>query len=287
VKLIREPLLHFLVLGAGLFLLFEVLEGGQAIRPDAGPERLVVSAAKVEQLAIWAKQRGRPPTEPELRGLVEGHIVEEILYREALALGLDRDDTIVRRRLRQKMDFIVGDLAAAREPTDGELQAFLDENAERFLLEGRVAFRHVYVDTDRRGEAAGAEATRLLAVLNAGGPEVDTSELGDRFLLEVGEGLQREGDVARLLGREFTEGLREVGTGHWGGPVQSAYGLHLVLVTERVPGRKPALPEVRDVVRRDWLFERRREAEASFLAALRERYRIEVGGPVKPRWDEP
>jgi hypothetical protein len=161
--LLREPLLHFFVAGVALFAVWEGRSSAGAARAD----RIVVSAATVETLAgNWARIRQRPPTPTELEGLIDDHIREEVLYREALALGLDKDDTIIRRRLRQKLEFVSEDVAAQVEPTEAQLEAYLSQNPDAFRVDPRHAFRHVYLSPGRRGAALGRDAERLLAALN-------------------------------------------------------------------------------------------------------------------------
>ena len=158
-KLLREPLVHFLVLGAALFLLYKIVADPVGDRSD----RIVVTSGHIERLVEgWKRTWQRPPTRKELEGLIEDHIREEILYREARAMGLDRDDTIIRRRLRQKMEFLFEDLGAQANPSDEELQAFLDKNPDAFRVATRVTFSHIYLNRDRRGESATRDAERLL-----------------------------------------------------------------------------------------------------------------------------
>jgi len=158
----REPLVHFLLIGAGLFAL-DAWNGGPA---EEDPFRIVVSTADVERLStLWQRQWQRPPTSEELQGAIDQHVREEIYFREALALGLDREDTIVRRRMAQKMRFISEDLATAAEPTEGELTSFLEQNEERYRTPGEVSFIHVYVNPDRRGASAESVAKETLAQL--------------------------------------------------------------------------------------------------------------------------
>jgi hypothetical protein len=273
-KILREPLLHFLVLGAGLFVLF-----GAVGEPEQQPDRIVVSAAKVENLAeLFRRTWRRPPTAAELDGLVEDHIEEEILYREALALGLEQDDIVIRRRLRQKMEFISEDLAAQAEPTQDELQTFLAAHPERFREPSRVSFAQVYLSPDRRGEDAWSDAERLLVALDAG--RSDPAEAGDPFLLEQDYRELAVHDVERLFGQAFAARVAELPVGRWSGPVESGYGLHLVLVHERSPARLPDLAEVRDALANEWRGARREEANRAFYEGLRARYEVSVERPA-------
>jgi PPIC-type PPIASE domain len=276
-KILREPLLHFLVLGAGLFGLFGLVGGPAEQRPD----RIVISAAKVENLAeLFARTWRRPPTQAEIDGLIADHVKEEILYREALALGLETDDIVIRRRLRQKMEFISEDIAQQAEPTEAELQAFLAEHADRFRKPARASFTQVYLSPDRRGEDAWGDAERMLIALDAG--RSDPAALGDPFLLEQDYRDLATYEVERLFGGAFAAQVAELPVGRWSGPVESGYGLHLVLVHERTPAELPGLAEVREEVANEWRAVRREEANRAFYDGLRANYEVTVERPPGP-----
>ena len=273
---LREPLLHFLLLGVLLFALFEWLGGDRGVMSN----RITVTTAQVQQLATaFTKVWQRPPTEEELKGLVDDYVREEIAYREAVAMGLDRDDTIIRRRMRQKLEFLVEDAASATPPTEAELQAYLDANPDTFRFEPQVAFRHVYVDPSVGGDAAG-RAQALLERLRAAGPDANVEDLGDSIMLDPEVPLLRQDDVARLFGAEFAERVVALPTGRWEGPVQSGYGLHLVMLRELVPGREAALDEVRRDVERELLSQRRREQLAAMYDELLQKYSVTIEKPV-------
>ncbi len=275
-KLHREPLVHFLVLGAGLFLLFSMVGDSD----DAPPDRIVVSAGQVARLTeafsrIWQ----RPPTEGELDGLIEDHIREEVYYREALAMGLDRDDTIVRRRLRQKLEFFTDDLVAAVDPTEEQLQAYLDEHGDAFRVPSRFSFQQIYFNQDRRGQQAMRDAESLVLRLNETSTEVDTVALGDSLMLPSDYELISEVEVSHRLGRVFAAAVADLPVGRWSGPVESSFGLHLVLIRERQRGSVPALADIREGVEREWRNLRREEANEAFYRGLRDRYEVSVEHP--------
>ena len=273
-RLIREPLLHFLVLGACLFVLFYQTADPVDI---AQPNRIAVTKADVDRLtAQWQRQWRRPPTDRELEGLVDAYVREEILYREALALGLDQDDVIVRRRLGQKLEFLFKDLAEQSDPEDAELERFLAENAERYTLPGRLSFTHVYFNSDKRGAAAEKDARKALALLNGGAQDADPAGLGDRFLYQYRFDEQSPSQVARIFGSAFSDRITALDVGEWRGPIASGYGIHLVRVSERTEPRQPALAEVRDKVRWDVIAERREEIDSAFYEDLRERYEVTI-----------
>ena len=275
-KLLREPLLHFFLLGAGLFLLSGFVGESDQDQPD----RIVVNASQIERLIeSWKKTRMRPPTMAELDGLIEDHIREEIYYRQALAMGLDRDDTIVRRRLRQKMEFLSQDLAARVDPTESELQAYLEENEDSFRLEPRISFQHIYFNPDRRGAKAHTDAVHLLAMPRGDGGTIDIATSGDPLPLPHEYKSLPEREVINLFGRDFAAQLLSLAPGAWQGPLMSGYGLHLVFVRERTESKTPALAEVRDAVSREWREARRRATNEEVYQQLRERYTVVVEGP--------
>ena len=272
---LREPLLHFLVLGTAIFALAHLV-GDPG---DGRADRIALSTGDVEQLATgFERTWQRAPTPEELAGLVEERVREEVYYREALALGLDRDDTIVRRRLRQKMEFLSEDLAAA-EPTDAELEAWLRANPERFRIPPRMGFRQVFLSRERRGDRVRADAERLLAMLRAGDGGVEPAALGDPLPLPAEDADLSESEVAGLFGAGFAAQLFVLEPGAWQGPVESAYGVHLVFARERSPGRDPELAEVRDAVAREWSAARRDRAREEFYRELRERYDVRIEVP--------
>ena len=278
-RILREPLLHFLALGAALFVLFAWLRGPL---PES-PERIVVDGARIEQLALgFERVWQRPPTPAEIAGLVDDFVREEIYYREALAMGLDRDDTIVRRRMRQKLEFLSDDLAEIAEPTDAELERWLAEHAADYRVEPQVALRQVYLSRERRGEAAETDAEALLERLRRTPVDGFATAQGDASLLPASLSLSPERDLARTFGEEFAAAVLRLEPGRWSGPIASAYGLHLVFVEAREEGRLPALAEVRESVRNDWLGARRDEANEAFYQALRSRYEVTVELPPGP-----
>ena len=273
-RLLREPLLHFLLIGAGLFALAR-FTGEPGLR---GPGRIVVSPGQIEQLIerftrVWQ----RPPTTTDLKGLIEDHVNEEVLYREALSLGLNQDDTIIRRRLRQKMEFLSEDLTSV-EASEADLQAFLDDHPEKFRTDSTISFRQVYLNQDRRGNSTEAEAARLLKRLRGNGA-ADWKRLGDPLMLDPAYESIPQTQVRSLFGSVFAEQMFQVEIDHWMGPLESGFGLHLVFVSRRVDGSVPDLASVRDTVRREWDAVHRKRTNREFLLRLRERYEISVQLP--------
>jgi parvulin-like peptidyl-prolyl isomerase len=270
----RQPVLHFLVLGVLLFALYTFFRG----RTSEPENRIEVSAAEIVRLRdLWTRQWKRPPTEKELRGLVEDFIRQEILYREALAMGLDQNDTVIRRRLAQKVEFLSNDLAAWATPTEDEIQQYFQGNAERYSEPARVSLSHVYFSQDRRGAAAEADASELLGKLRSDSiPPEKLQALGDPFMLQSDYPSRSRREIRDLFGTAFAESVFELEPGPWQGPVESSYGLHLVRVHRRTESRLPELAEVRDRVQTDLLDQRRRDLNKAFYESLRQRYEVIV-----------
>lgn len=277
----REPLVHFLLLGAALFAVYA--QFGHDLGKPASNE-IVVTAGRIRSLVqTFARQRNRAPSDEELAGLVREFVREEALAREATRLGLDRDDTVVRRRLAQKMEFLSRGDAAPVEPTDDELRAYLAAHPERFRLDSRFWFRQVLLDRSRRGDRVEADAARFLAALNGPGSPQDLHALGDGLLLG-----DRFDDVSRRaveaqFGKPFADRLESLPLGRFEGPIESGYGLHLVRVERRTPGRLPALAEVRDAVVREWSGARERTDREARMRALLSHYEVTIEELKEPR----
>ena len=271
----REPLIHFLGIGALLFGVFALVNDEASSVP---PNRIEITAADVDRLQErWTKQWNRPPTETELKGMIEAHLREEVLYREALALGLDKNDTIIRRRLAQKMEFLAEDLANQVPPTDEELQEYLDQNPDRYRSPARFTFTQVYFSIDQRGAEAYKDAERLLAKLqNNTATPIRVADRGDRLMLDQDYVQSTELEVAKLFGQHFSEQLLEIQKGSWQGPIESGYGIHLVRIHDKVEPRLPELAEVLKRVQVDLESERRREMNKEIFEKLKARYEIVV-----------
>jgi hypothetical protein len=269
----REPLVHFLALG---ILLFAAYTLSTSRAEEQASQLIEVTATEVEWLSRnWEARWNRPPTESELRGLVDDWVRQEVLYREALAMGMDRDDEVIRRRMVQKIEFLTEDLAAQAQPGEAELRAFFQENLDRYLLPELRSFTHVYYNVDQRGESAVDAANRDLAELNAAS-SARAPERGDRFMLPYDYRTQSRDEVARAFGTRFAEALFELEPGDWQGPIASGYGLHLVRVTAVEEGRAPEFADVRYIVERDFATELRQRANDAMLASLLESYEVVI-----------
>jgi len=273
--LLREPLLQFLVLGAALFGLFHFVDGKKAETPD----RIVVSSARIANLADgFARTWQRPPGTEELQGLIDDYIRDEVFYREGRAAGLDRDDVIIRRRVRQKMEFFAED-ASVPEPSDAQLTAYLEANPERFRTEDRLTFHQVFLSAARRATTIDRDSQQVADALAHADATVDTTALGDPFLLGDEFQAMSQSELASVFGDGFAKRISVMDQGRWQGPIPSSFGQHFVYISERLQGALPSLDAVRPAVRREWSNARQLEAEQKLYASLRERYEIVVEMP--------
>ncbi|MBX4940704.1 peptidylprolyl isomerase [Rhizobium binae] len=267
-RFLKEPLVHFLALALAIFAGYALAGTGEK------REIIIVTAPKIEQMAtLFTKTWQRPPSVDELKGLIDDHVKEEVLVRQALALGLDEDDAVVRRRLRQKMEFLDTADAEALEPTDAELATYLVSNADAFKIEGMLAFEQVFLNPQRRGDRAEQDAGSILQALLSD-PDADRSLLGDATLLPPQLALSDSVSITQTFGTDFAKALDRAPLGQWIGPVVSSFGLHLVRVTERVPDRTPSLGEVRGAVAREWRNARRKELEDQQFAERLKGYTV-------------
>jgi len=270
-KLLKDPLLHFLLIGAALFLVFGLIKSPAGIEEN----RIVITSGDIEALqANFARTWQRPPTESEVSGLIEDRVRDEIAYREAVAMGLDQGDSVIRRRLRMKMELIVEDVAGLSPPTDEDLETYLAEYRESFRQQPQVSFIHVYLNSDKRGARVEDDAREVLARISAAGIDADPESYSDPSMLPKELPLYYIKDIGRLFGVDFSRQILEVKPGAWTGPVWSSYGLHLVYVRERIEGRDPKLDEVRKEVEREWSAMRRKEFKQATYKKLRERYTV-------------
>lgn len=276
---LTEPFLHFLVGGGVLFAVYAWLNhAGPAVGPETRQVR--IGAGEVRWLTeTWVRQWGRQPTSDDLRSLVANLVKEELLSREARELRLDENDTIVRRRLAQKLEFLLQDTARLGDPSEAELRTFFDASPEAYRTEPRLSFTQIYFSRERRPDAV-KDAAAVLARL-ARAPSTDTAELGDRLLLEAEFRDADRRTVASAFGPEFARAVFALRPGGWQGPIESGYGVHLVRVARVDPGRRHPFAEVRAHVLERWREQRQRESEARFLTRLMEKYQVVVDDSVK------
>jgi len=279
-RIVREPLVHFLVLGALLFGWWAWWGAGGGA---SGSNRIVITPGVVDYLAAgFNRTWRRAPNEAELKGLIDEHVKEEIAAREALAMGLDRDDIVIKRRLRQKLEFLLVDDAAAAPPTDAELKAWLDKHPDAFRVEPQLALRQVLLRPDRRGASTAADASKLLAKLRAAGPEAAIQDLGDASMLPAETPLQPVREVTNTFGQDFADAVIKLPAGQWSGPVESSFGLHLVFVRESTKGAPAELAAVRPLVEREVSTERRKAEMQALYERLLAKYSVRIESPKAP-----
>ncbi len=278
-RLVREPLLHFLLVGIAIFVVYDRAPRRSGLEAD----EIVVPAARIEALSErFARTWQRTPDEAELNGLIEDFVREEVAIREAAAMGIDRDDTVIRRLLRQRVEFVAEEMTALAEPTEAELDAYRLAHAADYRRDPRISFSHVFFDPERRGDSLAADAERLRARLNASAgsiPATELLDLGDATLLERRFTDRAVREVAMIFGDRFTEALLDQQPGQWSAPIESPYGQHLVHIGSKTAGTVPPLSEIRGAVRRDWFAARRTATLEAFYSALLRRYRVTVERP--------
>jgi peptidyl-prolyl cis-trans isomerase C len=274
-RLFREPLFHFLVTGAvllGVVTLFERLTNAHN-----SAYRIQVSAPEIQRLReVWIRQWGRAPDSRQMQNLIDDYVREEVMYREALASGLDKDDTIVRRRLVEKMEFLSQELAST-PPSEKALQEYFEGNREKFQVPAEIAFSHIYFSSSKRSSTAEGDASRALARLSS--ERISTaqfSSIGDPFMLQNEYPLQTQQQIKELFGDEFAGKLFQLEPGAWAGPLRSGYGFHLVRILQKLPSRVPELAEVRGQVLTDFKNRRLQTASEAFYSQLRRRYEVGV-----------
>ena len=237
--------------------------------------RICYTAEDLNQLEVYfVSQWHREPTGPEFASLIEDRVRDEVLYREALGMGLDKNDVIVKRRMAQKMEFLSEDIANAHEPATAELKAWYSKNAQRFMQPDQVTFRHLYFSSDRRGQSAQDDATAALAKLGAQPDASQASELADPFPLEGAYEARTLDELAKDFGLPFAQALFKLKPGSWQGPIQSGYGWHLVFVKSMTLGRVPPFEEVEPDVKAAWFTEQRSQQWRTVYAAMRAKYEI-------------
>ncbi|CAN7496300.1 peptidylprolyl isomerase [Pseudomonas sp. LjRoot277] len=272
-RCIRQPLFHFLIAGFSLFVLYGGLHRSTL---DQDPQRIEITPEVVQRIAIsWLARWQRPASEQQLQGLIDEYVKEEILYREALKLGLDKDDTIIRRRLAQKMDFLAEDVASLREPTPGVLEAWYNQHQDQYAPPPLLTFHHLFFALDKRGADAQVQAQAALSGLT----DKNSGE-GDAFMFKNAYSEQSQDQVARVFGSSFAISLFKQTSGSWVGPVESGFGWHLVWIDALAKSPPPPLEAVAQQVKSDWLSEQRSASKRANFDALKARYEVVVMIPA-------
>ena len=270
-RLLREPLFQFFALGGMIYVGYVATSDA----PKAPADHIVITPRRIAQIStqfssVWK----RAPTRDEMNALIEGDIREEVYYRDALALGLDRNDAIVRRRLRQKMEFLTDTSAYLKEPSTDELEAYLAANEKAYRHEPRLTFEQVYLGTSPTKERIAVTMSALRA-----NPAVDLASLGEPTLLPTQLSLSQPNAVDGTFGKGFFERIAKFSPNTWNGPVQSGYGMHLVRVVSLQPARTPKLDDVRAAVLRDWKSAKSKELRERDYATRRKRFVVEIRHP--------
>lgn len=272
IGLLREPLLQFFVMGSALFALYAWTDAGRGGGDFSGAEIVVDDARVVELESRFRRLWQRPPSQAELQALVDDWIREEILYREGLAMGLERDDPVIRKRVAQKLSFISEDLMT-QDTSEAQLEEWFSAHRENYRQETALTFQQILIDDGTDEARAQVAAERLLEALASGSAP---NTLGAATLLPDQLVEATTGEIERTFGRELVTALQSVPAGEWYGPVSSAYGTHLVRITARIPGRLLEFAEVRGKVERDLIRDRLDEANEVFMDRLRSRFTITV-----------
>lgn len=280
-RFIRDPLFHFLLAGAALYIAYGAIYPGEQAEM-ADEKTVVVTTGEIDWMASsWQKRWNRPPTKDELDGLVSQHIRETVLYREAIAMGLDKDDVVLRRRLAQKLEFLSQDMLQPEAPTDDVLKVYFNENIDRYRGADTVTMSHVFFDPDKRGdmtlEDANVTKAELIALKDA---PVNAKAFGDAFLLQSYYPQITQAELAKLFGSGFAAPVFELGKDIWVGPVLSGYGTHLVYLHEKTVQSNPSFDKVAEAVLVDWVDEQRKELNERFVNALMDRYTVVVEDPT-------
>ena len=277
-KLLREPLVHFMFIGAVIYALYGLFAEPAVEETD---KTIVVTAGELEWMQTsWQKRWNRPPTAQEFDGLIQQFIKETVLYREALTMGLNKHDMVIRRRLAQKLEFLAKDLVALTPPTEDELLAYFDEHQASYQAPTLYTFTQVFFDPDKRGDATLDDAEKVKVTLIAQGDAIDDpGALGDGLMLQNYYPEKDRAEIQKLLGSGFTETLITLSPGQWHGPVLSGFGVHLVYVNSIDEPPPPVFAEVRERMMDDWKLERGAELNDQFYTSLREQYSIVIEEP--------
>ena len=277
---LKKPAAHVILLG--LIVAAAILLAKGPPVPDASRRVVITGADLLQQRAAFMRTWQREPTADEQRGSLEQHIRQEVLYREALARGYDRDDLVVRRAMQQKMEFLAASQAMQEPPAEEEIEAFFALRQERYRLPAVLSFSQVYLSSDQRGAGVEQAAIDLLARLRSENPGPDVlSSWGDAIMLEISYVAQTEREVSAAFGEIFAEAVVRLPVGEWQGPVSSGYGLHLVKVSEREESRVPEWREVAGRVISDMEFEAKASARDQLYQEIAQNYEVMLDGQVR------
>jgi len=271
-KLLREPLIHFMLIGACIYLLYGFFSEPVVQEDD---KTIIVTAGEVEWMqASWLKRWNRPPTAEEFKGLLQQYIKETVLYREALTMGLNKHDMVIRRRLAQKLEFLAKDLVSLTPPSTEDLQTYFEQHRERYQKPVRYTFTQVFIDPDKRDDKTLDDAEAIKNKLIAEGIIDNAGNLGDDFMLQNYYPEKEPMEIQKLFGSGFVESLQKLSAEQWHGPVLSGYGVHLVYINSIIEPAATKFDEVRERVQQDWSADRGNELNDQFYKNLREQYTV-------------
>lgn len=269
-KFLSNPLLHFLLIGASLFLLYD------KVKPSRGGQDTIIvdDEQVVRGIDLFRKEWGRPPSKEELEGIVDRQIQQEVLYRQALKMNLDHNDELIRRRMEQKLNFITNDLATMQTPSDDTLKAYMAGQGDKYKLPEKLTFFHIYFNPDKRPDAR-RDASNLLSGLPTPDAHPESRLIqGDDFpFLQKIEDMDRKA-IAGQMGDAFAESLMKMPSGRWVGPLVSGFGTHLVYVTERRTSSDPVWEQVRADVLRDYQYDRSQALNRKVYEDFRKQYKV-------------
>ena len=274
-KIFREPLVHFLAIGATIFVLFGLM-GQRDV--EENERTITITAGEINWLTdTWKKRWNRSPTDKEREGIINQYLREMILYREAVAMGLDKDDTVIRRRLAQKLEFLSQDLISPQPPTEDELQSYFKAHIDRYQAPDLITMTHVFIDPDLRGDRTLVDADvikKQLQVLKE--PPQDARSFGDPFMLQSYYPERSEAELLKLFGSGFARSVFELAPQQWHGPVLSGYGTHLVYVHDHQKAQPPVFADVKEQVRQHWESDKREQLNEQFVASIVARYDVTI-----------
>jgi parvulin-like peptidyl-prolyl isomerase len=274
-KFFREPLVHFLVIGAAIFVLFGFLGQKDVEQQERA---ITITAGEIGWLTdTWKKRWNRPPTDKERQGIINQYLREMILYREAVAMGLDKDDTVIRRRLAQKLEFLSQDLITPQPPSEDELQSYFEAHIDRYQAPDLITLTHVFIDPDKRGNQTLVDAEVIKKQLQAlKEPPQDARSYGDPFMLQSYYPERSEAELLKLFGSGYARSVFELAPQQWHGPVLSGYGTHLVYVHDHQKAQPPVFADVKEQVRLEWESDKREQLNEQFVASIIARYDVTI-----------
>jgi len=286
VKVLTEPLLHFMLIGAVIYGAYGIY-GTTEVEAEVDDQRIIVSNDRIKGfIRFWKSRWYRDPTKQELDGLIDRYVRETVYYKEAIKMGLDKDDPITRRRMAQKLQFLTKDVVAAQQPEDDELKRYFLENKDRYKNPDLITFVHVFFDPDQRGNATLDDANGLLTELRSGGSDTSAAaNKGDRFMLSNEYSQQTREDVRKMFGTGFADKIATLVPGQWHGPVLSGYGVHLVYISSFEVAPVRDFDQVADIVLSDWQANQSEKVEQALYENLKSRYEIVIEDPTSPAID--